>query len=188
MILLIDNYDSFTYNLAQLFGELGCEVKVFRNDAISAKKALALKPSRVIVSPGPRTPNEAGNSMNIIRSFAGKAPVLGVCLGHQCIGQVFGGKIVKAGKVMHGKTCLIKHDGKTIYKGVGNPFTGMRYHSLVVERKSLPNCLKVSAETSEGVIMGLRHKEFRIEGVQFHPESFMTKEGKRIAKNFIEFE
>lgn len=185
MILVIDNYDSFTYNLVQILGEMESNLKVFRNDKIYVKKALALKPERVVVSPGPCTPNEAGNSMAIIKAFAGKIPVLGVCLGHQCIAQVFGGKIVRAGKVMHGKTSYIKHDGKTIYKDIDNPFAGMRYHSLVVERQSLPECLEVSAQTKDGIIMGLRHKDFQLEGVQFHPESFMTKVGRKTLENFL---
>lgn len=186
MILLIDNYDSFTYNLAQAFGKLGEKVTVARNDAISVKKALRMKPSCLVVSPGPCTPNEAGVSNALIAGFAGKISVLGVCLGHQCIGSVFGAKIVRAAYPVHGKTSTISHDGKTIFRAVPSPFEGMRYHSLVVDPLSLPDCLVPSAWSSDGVLMGLRHREYRVEGVQFHPESFRTRVGEKILKNFLE--
>jgi len=185
MILMIDNYDSFTYNLVQYVGELGKEIKVFRNDAISIKQIKRLKPERIIISPGPGTPEEAGISMETIQNFAGEIPILGVCLGHQCIGQVFGGKVIRASRIMHGKTSEIYHDGKTIFKGLPNPFTATRYHSLIVEKKSLPSILAISAWTKEGEIMGLRHKNFIVEGVQFHPESILTKAGKKLLNNFL---
>ena len=185
MILLIDNYDSFTYNLVQYLGELGEKPKVYRNDQISLKQIEKLRPERIIISPGPGTPKEAGIAMEVIRHFAGKVPILGVCLGHQAIGEAFGGKVVRAGRIMHGKTSEIHHDGKTIFKGLPDPFTATRYHSLIVEKKSLPKALEISAWTKEGEIMGLRHKKFKVEGVQFHPESILTSSGKRLLANFL---
>jgi anthranilate synthase/aminodeoxychorismate synthase-like glutamine amidotransferase len=185
MLLMIDNYDSFTYNLVQYLGELGEDVRVFRNDEITVDKARELKPDRVVVSPGPCTPNEAGVSCAIIEAFAGVVPVLGVCLGHQSIGQVFGGKVVRAPRVMHGKTSQIHHDGRTLYQGVPTPFEATRYHSLVVAPETVPACLEVSSKTAEGEIMGLRHREFTVEGVQFHPESIMTASGKQLLANFV---
>lgn len=185
MLLMVDNYDSFTYNLVQYLGELSAVPLVFRNDKITIQGIEELAPSRIVISPGPCTPNEAGISIEVISHFAGKIPILGVCLGHQAIGQVFGGRIVRTAPV-HGKTSSIHHDGKTIFEGVKNPFTATRYHSLIVERDSLPGVLEISASTEDGTIMGLRHKEFRVEGVQFHPESILTAEGKKILKNFLE--
>lgn len=185
MILVIDNYDSFTYNLVQYLAEMGQEVEVYRNDKLSVEEALAREPEAILVSPGPCTPSEAGISCDLILAAAGKIPVLGVCLGHQALGQVFGGQVVRAGRVMHGKTSLIHHDGRTIFAGLPNPFEAVRYHSLLVERESLPACLEISAETEEGEIMGLRHKEYRVEGVQFHPESIMTECGKELLRNFF---
>ena len=186
MILLIDNYDSFTYNLVQYLGELGAQCEVYRNDRISLQAIRERTPQYLVISPGPCTPNEAGISGEAILQLSGKVPILGVCLGHQCIGSVFGGKVVRAGRLMHGKTSLIHHDGKTIFKGLPNPFQAIRYHSLLVERESLPGCLEVSAETEDGEIMALRHKKFLIEGVQFHPESILTRDGKTLLKNFLE--
>jgi anthranilate synthase/aminodeoxychorismate synthase-like glutamine amidotransferase len=185
MLLMIDNYDSFTYNLVQYFGELGQDVRVFRNDAITPDEIAAMRPDHIVVSPGPCTPNEAGISVETIRHFAGKIPVLGVCLGHQSIGAAFGGVVLRAPCLMHGKTSMIHHDGKTIFTGLSNPFIATRYHSLVVERETLPECLEISAWTSDGEIMGLRHKEFAVEGVQFHPESILTVEGKKLLDNFL---
>lgn len=197
MILIVDNYDSFTYNLIQYIGELlladfGAKsqealeqmLQVYRNDKISPAEMEALKLSHIIISPGPCTPNEAGISMDVVRHFTGKIPILGVCLGHQAIGQVFGGRIVRTMPV-HGKTSLIHHDGKTIFEGVENPLTATRYHSLIIEKDSLPSVLEISAQTEDGLIMGVRHKEARIEGVQFHPESILTTEGKKILRNFL---
>jgi para-aminobenzoate synthetase component 2 len=181
---MIDNYDSFTYNLVQYLGELGVEVIVRRNDTIDVGGVRALKPDAVVISPGPCTPAEAGVSVTLLRELAGEIPMLGVCLGHQCIGEAFGGKVVRAGRLMHGKTSPIIHDGKTIFAGLSNPFEAMRYHSLLVETK-LPACLEVSAHTAEGEIMGLRHRQYRIEGVQFHPESIGTLEGKALLQNFL---
>lgn len=186
MILVIDNYDSFTYNLVQYLGELGAQVHVVRNDQITLAEIERLAPERIVVSPGPCTPNEAGVSLEVIRQFAGKVPVLGVCLGHQALGQAFGGKVIRAPYLMHGKTSQILHDGRTVFAGVENPFTATRYHSLIVERESLPSVLEVSATTSDGLIMGLRHREFVCEGVQFHPESIMTAAGKRLLQNFLD--
>jgi anthranilate synthase/aminodeoxychorismate synthase-like glutamine amidotransferase len=186
MLLMIDNYDSFTYNLVQYFGELGEEIRVFRNDQITIDGLSRLKPAKIVISPGPCTPNEAGISLDLIKEFAGKVPILGVCLGHQAIGQAFGGRIVRAPRIMHGKTSPIHHDGRTIFSGLSNPFVATRYHSLVIEPSSVPECLEVSAKTTEGEIMGVRHKEFVVEGVQFHPESILTTEGKRLLKNFLE--
>ncbi|HTZ33562.1 MAG TPA: aminodeoxychorismate/anthranilate synthase component II [Methylomirabilota bacterium] len=186
MILLLDNYDSFTYNLAQYLGELGCSLEVHRNDKISVEQIAKKKPERIVISPGPCTPREAGISVELIERLAGTLPILGVCLGHQAIGAAFGGKIVRAPRLFHGKTSPIAHDGKGIFRGLPNPFTATRYHSLIVERGSLPRSLEISAETSDGIIMGLRHRQFKVEGVQFHPESVLTDSGKQILRNFLE--
>ena len=190
MLLMIDNYDSFTYNLVQYFGELGEEVKVIRNDEIDLAGVAALAPDRIVISPGPCTPNEAGISVPLIREFAGKLPILGVCLGHQSIGQAFGGKIVHARKLMHGKTSPIHHADKGVFRGLPNPFTATRYHSLVIERASLPECLEITAWTEENgemnEIMGVRHKTLAVEGVQFHPESVLTEHGHALLKNFLD--
>lgn len=186
MLLVIDNYDSFTYNLVQYLGELGEDMKVYRNDKITLREIEALNPQRVVISPGPCTPREAGISVDLIKHFAGRIPILGVCLGHQAIGYAFGGEIIHAKKLMHGKTSMIHHDGKTIYKKLPNPFEATRYHSLVIERESIPDELEISAETDDGEIMGVRHKEYIIEGVQFHPESILTKVGKDLLRNFLE--
>ncbi|WP_391206210.1 aminodeoxychorismate/anthranilate synthase component II [Psychrobacillus sp. L4] len=185
MILMIDNYDSFTYNLVQYIGELGEEVKVVRNDELTIAEIEQLAPNIIVVSPGPCTPNEAGISLEVITHFAGKIAILGVCLGHQSIGQAFGGKVIRAERLMHGKTSPVFHDGKGVNKEMPNPFQATRYHSLLVEKETLPDCLEVTSWTEEGEIMGLRHKEFAIEGVQFHPESIMTEEGKKLIQNFI---
>jgi anthranilate synthase/aminodeoxychorismate synthase-like glutamine amidotransferase len=185
MILVIDNYDSFTYNLVQYLGELGAEVQVFRNDAITLAQIVALKPAKILVSPGPCDPPQAGISCDVIREFGPKIPLLGVCLGHQCIGHVFGGKVVRAARLMHGKTSLIRHDGCGVFAGMPNPFEATRYHSLIVQREGLPADLEISADTEQGEVMGLRHKKFPIHGVQFHPESILTQGGKRILKNFL---
>lgn len=185
MILMIDNYDSFTYNLVQYLGELGQVLKVYRNDQITADEVERLGPERIVISPGPCSPLEAGVSNEIIRRFAGRVPLLGVCLGHQCIGYVFGGEVVRAPRLMHGKTSMIHHDGKTIYRGLPNPFEATRYHSLIVRRETLPSCLEITAETDRGEIMGLRHKEYPVEGVQFHPESILTQCGKDLLRNFL---
>jgi para-aminobenzoate synthetase component 2 len=185
MILVIDNYDSFTYNLVQYLGELEHEPVVYRNDKITVEEVKRLRPDHILISPGPCTPNEAGISMEIIRKLADQIPILGVCLGHQSIAQVFGGKVIRAERLMHGKTSQIKHDGKTIFKGLSNPLTATRYHSLIVEKESLPDVLEISAETEEGEIMGLRHKHYPIEGVQFHPESIITEQGKELLANFL---
>lgn len=185
MLLMIDNYDSFTYNLVQYLGELGQNIKVFRNDRITLEEIADLKPDHIVISPGPCTPNEAGISMDVIRQFGGQTPILGVCLGHQSIGQVFGGEVISAPRLMHGKTSKILHDGKTIFSGVPSPFTATRYHSLIVRRENLPDCLEISAETDQGEIMGIRHKTLNIEGVQFHPESILTEHGKDILLNFL---
>lgn len=186
MILMIDNYDSFTYNLVQYIGELGEKVTVVRNDELSISEIEQLSPSIIVVSPGPCTPNEAGISLDVITHFAGKIPVFGVCLGHQSIGQAFGGKVIRAERLMHGKTSPVYHDGKGVNTKMPNPFQATRYHSLLVEKESLPDCLEVTSWTDEGEIMGLRHKEFAVEGVQFHPESIMTEEGKKLIQNFFE--
>ena len=186
MIVMIDNYDSFTYNLVQYLGELGQELKVFRNDEITVAGIQKLKPSRIVISPGPGTPKEAGVSSDVIRTLGPTLPVLGVCLGHQCIGEVFGGKVIGADRLMHGKTSPILHNGKGIFKGLDNPFTATRYHSLLVERKSFPKDLVITAETKEKEIMGLEHKRFPIYGVQFHPESILTLAGKALLKNFLD--
>jgi anthranilate synthase component 2 len=186
MLLMIDNYDSFTYNLVQYFGELGEDVRVFRNDEITVEGIAALKPARLVVSPGPCSPAEAGISVAAIRAFAGKIPLLGVCLGHQSIGAAFGGRIVHARQLMHGKTSPVHHADKGVFSGLPNPFTATRYHSLAIERETLPACLEVTAWTEDGEIMGVRHKEFQVEGVQFHPESIRTEHGHRLLKNFLE--
>ncbi|MEB3103284.1 aminodeoxychorismate/anthranilate synthase component II [Ferviditalea candida] len=185
MILVIDNYDSFTYNLVQYLGEIGEEIEVHRNDEIDIAEIERLNPDHILISPGPCTPNEAGISLELIRHFKDKTPILGVCLGHQAIGQAFGGKVVQAARMMHGKTSEIYHDEKTIFSGIPSPFTATRYHSLIVERESLPDCLEISAETSEGEIMALRHKTYPVEGVQFHPESIITDYGIQILRNFL---
>ena len=185
MLLVIDNYDSFTFNLVQYFGQLGVEQHVVRNDQITAAEALALNPDRVLVSPGPCSPNEAGVSLEIIGAFAGKKPVFGVCLGHQCVGQHFGGRVVRAGRLMHGKTSPIEHRDTDVFRGLPNPFNATRYHSLLVERESLPDCLEITAETAEGEIMGLRHKTLPVWGVQFHPESIATQHGMDMLRNFL---
>jgi anthranilate synthase component II len=186
MILVIDNYDSFTYNLVQYLGEMGRRLKVLRNDKTTLTGIRSLRPEKIVISPGPGFPKDAGISNDAIREFAGKIPILGVCLGHQCIGETFGGKVVKGRRPMHGKTSKIYHDGKGIFKGLKNPFDAIRYHSLIVERKSLPECLEITARTREKEIMGLKHKKYPIWGVQFHPESILTVDGKKILKNFLE--
>jgi anthranilate synthase component 2 len=186
MLLMIDNYDSFTYNLVQYLGELGADVRVYRNDAITPDEVAALRPQQIVISPGPCTPAEAGVSVAVVRRFAGQIPILGVCLGHQSIGAAFGGNIVRAARLMHGKTSPIHHDGRTIFRGLSQPFEATRYHSLVIERSSLPACLELSAWTVEGEIMGVRHRQHVVEGIQFHPESILTIEGKRLLENFLE--
>ena len=186
MILLLDNYDSFTYNLAQYLGELGCTLEVHRNDKISVQEIARRKPERIVISPGPCTPQEAGISVELIEKLAGKFPIFGVCLGHQAIGAAFGANIIRAPKLFHGKTSEIAHNGKGIFRSVPNPLTATRYHSLIVERKSLPRELEITAETRDGIVMGLRHRRYPIDGVQFHPESVLTEAGKQILKNFLE--
>ncbi|MFQ5991290.1 MAG: anthranilate synthase component II [Nitrospiraceae bacterium] len=185
MLLMIDNYDSFTYNLVQYFGELGQDVEVFRNDKINVEEVEALQPGQLVISPGPCTPREAGISVDAIRHFAGRVPVLGVCLGHQSMAVAFGGEVIRADRLMHGKTSMIHHDGRTIFRDLPNPFEATRYHSLLVSRDALPSCLEISAETSEGEIMGIRHRTYRVEGVQFHPESILTASGKDLLRNFL---
>jgi anthranilate synthase/aminodeoxychorismate synthase-like glutamine amidotransferase len=185
MLLVIDNFDSFTYNLVQYFGMLGVEQRVYRNNAITVEEALALNPDRVLISPGPCSPNEAGVSLAMIEAFAGKKPVFGVCLGHQCMGQHFGGRVIRADRLMHGKTSPILHDGRDLFADLPSPFEATRYHSLLVERASLPDCLAITAETAEGEIMGLRHKTLPMWGVQFHPESFATEHGLKMLENFL---
>ncbi len=185
MLLMIDNYDSFTYNLVQYFGELGQDVQVYRNDEISLDKIYELKPEKIVISPGPCTPNEAGISLALIHEFAGKIPLLGVCLGHQSIGQAFGGKIIKAKTLMHGKTSLIHHKNIGVFKGLPNPYTATRYHSLVIERESIPDCLEITAWTEDSEIMGVKHKTLAVEGVQFHPESILTEHGHDLLNNFL---
>jgi anthranilate synthase component 2 len=185
VILLLDNYDSFTYNLAQYLGELGCQVEVHRNDRISVEQIAQRKPERIVISPGPCTPQEAGISVEMIQKLAGKIPILGVCLGHQAIGAAFGGKIIRAPKLFHGKTSQIRHDGSGVFRGLPNPFTATRYHSLIVERKSLPAELQVTAETDDDIIMGMQHRQYPLMGVQFHPESVLTESGKQLLKNFL---
>jgi len=186
MVLLIDNYDSFTWNLAQYLGELGADVRVVRNDAITVAQVRELTPSHIVVSPGPCDPDKAGISVAVIREFAGRTPLLGVCLGHQAIGQAFGGRVVHAARVVHGKADVIEHDGRGVFRGLPQRFAAGRYHSLAVERRSLPECLEVSAKTDDGEIMGLRHREHRLEGVQFHPESVLTEHGRELLKNFLQ--
>lgn len=185
MILVIDNYDSFTYNLVQYLGELGEEPEVRRNDRISIEEIARLHPERIVISPGPKTPTEAGVCLEVIQKLSGRAPILGVCLGHQAIGQAFGGKVIRAPQIMHGKTSPIAHDGKTVFDGLPNPFPATRYHSLIVERATLPACLEISATSPDGLIMGLRHRKMKVEGVQFHPESILTGAGKQLLANFL---
>ena len=185
MLLMIDNYDSFTYNLVQYLGELGADIRVARNDQITIAEIERLSPEKIVISPGPCTPREAGVSCDVIRHFAGRVPLLGVCLGHQCIGEVFGGEIVRAPALFHGKTSLIYHDGRSIFQDLPRPFEATRYHSLVIRRETLPDCLELSAETDDGVIMGVRHRQLAIEGVQFHPESILTHEGKKLLANYL---
>lgn len=186
MLLVIDNYDSFTYNLVQYFGELGADVQVVRNDAVTVEQIAELAPSEIVISPGPCTPAQAGISVEAIRSFAGKIPLLGVCLGHQSLAVAFGGRVVRAARLMHGKTSPIYHDGRTLFRNLPQPFRATRYHSLLVERETLPECLEVSAWTEEGEIMGLRHRRWLVEGVQFHPESILTDMGKDLLRNFLQ--
>jgi len=186
MIFVLDNYDSFTFNLVQYMGELGATLDVRRNDELTVEEVAALHPDRIVLSPGPCTPQEAGISIDLIRAMAGKVPILGVCLGHQAIGAAFGGKVGRAPKLMHGKTSQVEHDGKTIFAGIASPVTCTRYHSLIVQEKGLPADLEVTARTADGTIMGLRHRRFPVEGVQFHPESVLTADGKRLIQNFLE--
>lgn len=186
MILMIDNYDSFTYNLVQYLGELGANIVVHRNDKITLKEIEELNPEKIVISPGPCTPEKAGISIETVSHFAGKIPILGVCLGHQSIARAFGGKIIKAGKLMHGKTSMVKHDGKNLFNGLSNPFEATRYHSLVLDKNTVPNGFEITATSDDGEIMGIRHKEMFIEGVQFHPESILTSSGKDLLKNFLE--
>ena len=185
MLLVIDNYDSFTFNLVQYFGQLGVPMRIFRNDELTIPEAVELAPDRILISPGPCTPSDAGISLDIIKTFAGKIPILGVCLGHQSIGQQFGGNVIRAPRQMHGKLSPIKHRGTDLFRDLPSPFTATRYHSLLVERSSLPDCLEITAETEEGEIMGLRHRQFPVFGVQFHPESIATEGGMRILQNFL---
>ncbi|ALK95644.1 anthranilate synthase component II [Massilia sp. WF1] len=186
MLLMIDNYDSFTYNIVQYFGELGEDVRTVRNDEISLEQIADMNPDRICISPGPKSPKDAGVSVEVLKTFKGRKPILGVCLGHQAIGEAFGGKIIRAKQVMHGKTSKIAHTGEGVFKGLPSPFTVIRYHSLAIERASLPACLEVTAWTDDGEIMGVRHKEFDIEGVQFHPESILSEHGHAMLKNFLE--
>jgi anthranilate synthase/aminodeoxychorismate synthase-like glutamine amidotransferase len=185
VLLLLDNYDSFTYNLYQYLGELGATARVLRNDEMTAEDALALGPDRIVISPGPGTPDQAGVSLDLIRRAAGRVPLLGVCLGHQALAQAFGGRVVRAPTIMHGKTSSIHHDGRTVFAGLPDPFTATRYHSLIVDRASVPECLEVSAWTDDGIVMGLRHRRLPLEGVQFHPESILTAAGKDLLRNFL---
>ena len=185
MILTIDNYDSFTYNLVQYLGELGEDVRVFRNDQIAVEEIEQLKPARIVISPGPCTPNEAGVSVPVVERLSGEIPVLGVCLGHQCIGQAYGGRIVRAKQLMHGKTSTIHHAGKGVFRGLPSPFEATRYHSLVIKRETLPACLEITAWTDDGEVMGVRHKELPVEGMQFHPESILTQHGHALLQNFL---
>ncbi|MCA9404052.1 MAG: aminodeoxychorismate/anthranilate synthase component II [Candidatus Omnitrophica bacterium] len=185
MILMIDNYDSFTYNLVQYFGELGADLKVYRNDALTVDDIRRMGPEKIVISPGPSNPDHAGISLDVIQHFKGQVPIFGVCLGHQCLGQAFGGKIVRAGKLMHGKTSQIRHNGKDVFKDVANPFEATRYHSLVIERKSIPACFEITAESEDNEIMGVSHRELPLWGVQFHPESILTTEGKKLLDNFL---
>jgi len=186
MVFVLDNYDSFTYNLVQYMGEMGAEMTIRRNDELSVDEVEALAPERILLSPGPCTPQEAGISIELVQRFAGKVPILGVCLGHQAIGAAFGGDVVRAPKLMHGKTSEVEHDGKTVFTGIASPMTCTRYHSLIVSEKNLPAELEVSARTADGTIMGLRHRNYPVEGVQFHPESVLTDDGKRLIRNFLE--
>ena len=186
MILVVDNYDSFTYNLVQYLGELGADLRVVRNDEITVEDVEELAPDRLVISPGPCTPREAGQSCNLIRAFTGRLPILGVCLGHQCMGEVFGGDVIRAPYLMHGKTSAITHDGKGLFAGIPSPFTATRYHSLIIDAATLPDCLEVSARSNDGLIMGVRHREHPTHGVQFHPESILTGEGKSLLKNFLQ--
>ncbi len=186
MILLIDNYDSFTYNIYQYLGQLGAKVKVVRNDAIAVADIAKLKPEAIVISPGPGNPDEAGITLETITTYAGKIPIFGVCLGHQSIGQAFGGDVVRAGKLMHGKTSVIKHKGRGVFKNLPSPLTVTRYHSLIVDRSTLPSCLEVTAMTADGLIMGLKHKKYLVEGVQFHPESYTTEHGLQMLQNFLD--
>ncbi len=185
MLLMIDNYDSFTYNLVQYLGELGQELKVYRNNKITISEIEKMNPGRIVISPGPCTPKEAGISIDVIRHFAGKIPILGVCLGHQSIGDAFGGDVIRAPYLMHGKTSMIYHDGRTIFAGLPNPFVATRYHSLIIKRETMPAVLEISAWTEDGIVMGVRHKQYKLEGVQFHPESILTGAGKDLLRNFI---
>ena len=185
MVLVIDNYDSFTYNLFQYLGELGATLEVRRNDQISIEGIEQLRPERIVISPGPKTPNEAGICVELVRRFAGRLPILGVCLGHQCIGQAFGGRVSLAPEIMHGKTSEVSHDGKTVFRGLPSPFPATRYHSLIVEKAGLPDCLEISATSPDGLLMGVRHKSYPVEGVQFHPESILTDVGKQLLNNFL---
>jgi anthranilate synthase component II len=185
MLLLIDNYDSFTYNLAQYLGELGADVHVHRNDAITLEQVAAWRPDKIVISPGPCTPAEAGISVSLVQRFGGDIPILGVCLGHQAIGQAYGGRIVRAGRVMHGKLSLVTHRGEGLFSGIKNPVTATRYHSLVIERASLPACLEITAESDDGEIMGVRHREHEVCGVQFHPEAILTEQGHELLQNFL---
>jgi anthranilate synthase component 2 len=186
MLLLVDNYDSFTYNLYQYLGELGAQTRVVRNDELTVEQALALQPERIVISPGPGTPDQAGITLELIRRAAGRVPLLGVCLGHQALGQAFGGRVVRAPTLMHGKTSPIHHDGRTVFAGLPDPFVATRYHSLIVDRDSVPECLEVSAWTADGIVMGLRHRSLPLEGVQFHPESILTAVGKDLLRNFLQ--
>lgn len=186
MLLILDNYDSFTYNLVQYLGELGAEMSVHRNDRITLQEIEKTQPSKIVISPGPCTPKEAGISVDLIRRFGSQIPILGVCLGHQAIGEAFGGEVVRAPRLMHGKTSMIEHDGRGVYRGLPNPFEATRYHSLIIRRESMPEVLEITAWTEEGEVMGVRHKTFPIEGVQFHPESILTRVGKDLLKNFLE--
>ncbi len=185
MLLVIDNYDSFTYNLVQYLGELGAEPAVYRNDKITLGEIEALRPSKIVISPGPCTPKEAGISVDVIRTFGSKIPILGVCLGHQAIGEAFGGEVIRAPRLMHGKTSMVLHDGRTIYRGLPNPFEATRYHSLIIRRETMPKVLEITAWTKEGEVMGVRHRTLPIEGVQFHPESILTNVGKDLLRNFL---
>ncbi len=185
MILMLDNYDSFTYNLVQYMGELGADMQVHRNDKITVEEIKKLSPSKIVISPGPCTPEKAGISIDVVKQFSGKIPILGVCLGHQSVASAFGGEIIKASRIMHGKTSMIHHDDKTVFKGLPQPFQATRYHSLVVKRETLPDCFEISAWTEQDEIMGIRHKELPVEGVQFHPESILTLQGKDLLKNFL---
>jgi len=185
LILIIDNYDSFTYNLVQYLGELGAVLAVFRNDAITLAEIESMRPDKIVISPGPCTPKEAGISVDLIKTFGPKIPILGVCLGHQAIGEAYGGEVVRAERLMHGKTSMILHDGKTVYEGLPNPFEATRYHSLIIRKESMPDCLEITAWTDIGEVMGVRHKSYSVEGVQFHPESILTTVGKDLLRNFL---